>query len=296
MSNNKKRQQSNTYRSLSEEESRVMLKKGTELAWTGKYTGHKKGGTYICKQCGATLYWSEYKFDSQCGWPSFDDEINGAVLRVPDDDGVRTEIICANCKAHLGHVFAGEGYTEKNIRHCVNSVSLDFVPARLTKGIYETAVFAGGCFWGVEYYLKKHPGVVAVISGYTGGTVKNPSYEKVCTGTTGHAEAVRAVYDPGKTNYEKMVRLFLEIHDPTQVDRQGPDIGSQYRSEIFYLNDKQKTIAKKCLDILKNKGYEIATKLTPASEFYDAENYHQDYYFRKGSTPYCHGYVKRFED
>ena len=285
----------NKHRNLSKEESNVIQKKGTEPPWTGKYTDNKKEGTYICKQCGAALYWSDYKFDSQCGWPSFDDEISGMVLREPDADGVRTEIICANCKGHLGHVFSDEGFTEKNLRHCVNSISLDFVPAKLEKVVYETAIFAGGCFWGVEYYLKKDPGVVAVVSGYTGGSVKNPTYENVCSGTTGHAEAVRVVYNPQKTNYEKLVKLFLEIHDPTQVDRQGPDIGSQYRSEIFYLNDEQKAIAEKYLNILKSKGYNIATKLTAASVFYDAEAYHQNYYFKKGSAPYCHGYVRRFD-
>ena len=170
----------------------------------------------------------------------------------------------------------------------------DFVPAVLEKGSYTTAIFAGGCFWGVEYFLQKEPGVLAVVSGYIGGHVKNPSYKEVCTGNTGHAEAVRVVYDPEKTTYEKLVKLFLEIHDPTQVDRQGPDIGSQYRSEIFYINEEQRVVAKKYLDILRDKGYKVATGLTAASEFYDAEDYHQDYYFENGKAPYCHGYTKRF--
>ena len=112
------------------------------------------------------------------------------------------------------------------------------------------AIFAGGCFWGVEYFLQKAPGVISVTSGYTGGVVKNPTYKEVCTGNTGHAEAVKIVYNPGKTSYETLLRLFLEIHDPTQVGRQGPDIGDQYRSEIFYMNDDQKKAAEKCLNIL----------------------------------------------
>jgi peptide methionine sulfoxide reductase msrA/msrB len=287
-------QQEPTYRTLSKEESRVILEKGTERPWTGKYTNYKEKGTYVCNQCGAALYRSDAKFDGHCGWPSFDDEIEGAVKRVLDADGSRTEIICTNCNGHLGHVFEGEGFTEKNTRHCVNSVSIDFVPAVLEQGSYQTAIFAGGCFWGVEYFLQKEPGVLAVVSGYIGGTVKNPSYKEVCTGKTGHAEAVRVVYDPKKTTYEKLVKLFLEIHDPTHVDRQGPDIGNQYRSEIFYTNEEQKVIAKKYLDILRDKGYKVATGLTPASEFYDAEAYHQDYYFENGKTPYCHAYTKRF--
>mgnify|MGYP006282908297 FL=1 len=279
---------------LSEFEEYVIKEKGTEAAWTGKFTNLKDAGTFICKQCGQALFRSEDKFDSHCGWPSFDDEIEGAVKRYPDADGMRTEIVCSNCGAHLGHVFEGEGFTDKNLRHCVNSVSMDFVADDLEEGRYETAILAGGCFWGVEYYLQKMEGVKSVISGYTGGKIKNPSYREVSSGRTGHAEAVKVVYDPDKLTYEEVLRTFLEIHDPTQVDRQGPDIGEQYRSAIFYMNDYQREIAVKLLDILRDKGYDIATELTRAGEFYDAEKYHQDYYFEKGSTPYCHGYVKRF--
>jgi peptide methionine sulfoxide reductase msrA/msrB len=184
--------------------------------------------------------------------------------------------------------------TPKSVRHCVNSVSIDFVPAQLAPGRYGTAIFAGGCFWGVEYFLQKEPGVITVTSGYTGGEVKNPTYKEVCTGNTGHAEAVRIVYDPDKTSYEKLLKLFLEIHDPTQTGRQGPDIGEQYRSEIFYLNEDQKSISEKNLNILKAKGLKIATALTKASEFYPAEAYHQDYYFKNGKVPYCHAFTKRF--
>jgi peptide methionine sulfoxide reductase msrA/msrB len=282
------------YFDLTREESVVINNKGTEAPFRGKYVSYKESGTYVCKKCGAALYHSSDKFESDCGWPSFDDEIKGAVKRFPDPDGMRTEIECASCGAHLGHVFTGERFTSKNIRHCVNSVSLDFTPAQLEPGRYGIAIFAGGCFWGVEYFLQKSPGVISVTSGYIGGTVKNPTYKEVCTGNTGHAEAVKIVYDPGKTSYEKLLMLFLEIHDPTQVGRQGPDIGDQYRSEIFYLNNDQKAIAEKYLNILKSKGFNIATGLTKASEFYTAEAYHQDYYFNNGKIPYCHAYTKRF--
>ena len=279
---------------LTKAESHVINDKGTETPFTGKYTTCKEKGTYVCKKCGAALYHSSDKFVSDCGWPSFDDEIKGAVIRIPDADGMRTEIECANCGAHLGHVFTGERLTSKDVRHCVNSMSLEFVPAQLEVGRYGAAIFAGGCFWGVEYFLQKAPGVISVTSGYTGGTVKNPTYQEVCTGNTGHAEAVKIVYDPQKTSYEKLLRLFLEIHDPTQVGGQGPDIGDQYRSEIFYLNEDQKNIAENELNILRTKGYKIATRVTKASEFYTAEAYHQDYYFKNGKTPYCHAYTKRF--
>ena len=283
-----------SYNDLSKQESSVINNKGTEMPFTGKYTNFYEKGTYVCKKCGAALFMSSSKFKSDCGWPSFDDEIKGAVNKYPDPDGVRIEIECANCGAHLGHVFTGEGLTAKNVRNCVNSVSIDFVPAQLETGRYGTAIFAGGCFWGVEYFLQKAPGVISVTSGFTGGHVKNPTYEQVCTGNTGHAEAVKIVYDPEKTSYEKLLRLFLEIHDPTQVGRQGPDIGDQYRSEIFYLNDDQKKIAEKDIALLKEKGIKVVTAVTKASDFYDAEKYHQDYYFKNGKTPYCHAYTQRF--
>jgi peptide methionine sulfoxide reductase msrA/msrB len=282
------------FNELTKQESYVIDGKGTEAPFIGKYTDNTEKGTYICKKCGAALYYSSSKFKSDCGWPSFDDEIKGAVTRYPDRDGIRTEIVCTNCGAHLGHVFLGEGFTAKNTRHCVNSVSLDFVPAQIDAGRYGTAIFAGGCFWGVEYYMQKEPGVVSVTSGFTGGHVKNPSYKEVCTGRTGHAEAVKIIYDPSKTSYERLLKLFLEIHDPTQIGGQGPDIGDQYRSEIFYLNDDQRKIAEKNIDILKAKGLNVVTEVTKASEFYDAEDYHQDYYFRNGKLPYCHAYTKRF--
>ena len=282
------------YNDLSKSEALVINDKATEPPFKGKYTKNKENGTYLCKKCGAALYQSHTKFESDCGWPSFDDEIKGAVTRIPDPDGIRTEIICSSCKGHLGHVFIGERFTSKNIRHCVNSVSLDFVPAEVESGRYGTAIFAGGCFWGVEYYLQKSPGVISATSGFIGGHVRNPSYREVCTGNTGHAEAVKVVYDPEKTSYEKLLRLFLETHDPTQVDGQGPDIGNQYRSGIYYLNKEQKDIAEKNIKVLKDKGMKVATEITAASEFYPAENYHQDYYFNNGKLPYCHAYTKRF--
>jgi peptide methionine sulfoxide reductase msrA/msrB len=294
MTTNSFSQEKLSYYDLSKQESYVIDSKGTEAPFTGKFTNHSEKGTYICKKCGSALYYSSFKFKSDCGWPSFDDEIKGAVTRLPDPDGVRTEIECANCGAHLGHIFAGERLTAKNLRHCVNSVSLDFVPSQLEPGRYGTAIFAGGCFWGVEYFLQKSPGVISVTSGFIGGHVRNPSYKEVCTGRTGHAEAVKVIYDPEKTTYEKLLRLFLEIHDPTQVGGQGPDIGDQYRSEIFFMNEDQKKIAEKNIAILKGKGLKVATAITKADEFYDAEDYHQDYYFNNGKVPYCHGYTKRF--
>jgi peptide methionine sulfoxide reductase msrA/msrB len=278
---------------LTIEEARVILHKGTERPYTGEFVNHKENGTYTCKQCDALLYRSSDKFDSHCGWPSFDNEIEGAVKRIPDADGTRTEIVCANCGGHLGHVFMGEGFTEKNTRHCVNSISLNFKPEK-NMIVTDTAIFAGGCFWGVEYYMQKEPGVISTTVGYTGGTKENPTYEEVCAHNTGHVEAIEIAFDPEKTSFEKIARLFFEIHDPTQTNGQGPDIGEQYLSVVFYRNENQKQITEKLIQILKEKGYKVATKLLPASTFWKAENYHQDYYMNKGALPYCHGYTKRF--
>lgn len=172
-------------------------------------------------------------------------------------------------------------------------MSLEFVPAA-KKERTETAIFAGGCFWGVEHLLSKEPGVFDVVSGYIGGHTENPTYEEVCSHRTGHAEAVRVTFDPAKVSYEKLARLFFEIHDPTQVGRQGPDIGDQYRSEVFYTTPAQRATAEKLIAELRAKGYDVATRVTAATTFWPAEEYHQDYYDRKGAQPYCHAYTKRF--
>ena len=158
----------------------------------------------------------------------------------------------------------------------------------------ERALFAGGCFWGVEYYFKRAPGVLSITVGYVGGHKDNPTYHEVCSDRTGHAEAVEVIYDPEATTYEDLVKLFLEIHDPTQVNQQGPDVGPQYRSEIFYLDDDQRAIAESIIQILKDKGYRVATRVTKATTFWTAEEYHQDYYGRTAGTPYCHAYTRRF--
>jgi peptide methionine sulfoxide reductase msrA/msrB len=283
------------YNKLTPEEESVIIDKGTERPWSGKYVDFKEDGTYTCKRCGAPLYRSTDKFDSHCGWPSFDDAIPGAVKKIPDADGMRTEIVCANCGAHLGHVFTGEGFTPKDTRYCVNSVSLDFTPAvKAEEKTTDTAYFAGGCFWGTEYFLQKEKGVKSTTVGYMGGKIANPTYREVCYDNTGYAETVQVVFDPKVISYEQLAKYFFDIHDPTQVDRQGPDVGDQYRSEIFYVDENQKQAAQKLIKQLENKGYKVATILSKADKFWPAEDYHQDYYEHKGGTPYCHRYTDRF--
>lgn len=288
------------FNELTAEEERVIVHKGTERPFTGKFDKHFEKGTYTCRRCNANLYRSETKFDGHCGWPAFDDEIPGAVKHVPDADGMRVEIVCAACDGHLGHVFKGEGFTKKNTRHCVNSISMSFIPdseaekAATTEAKTERAIFAGGCFWGVEYFFQKAPGVLKTSVGYIGGKTENPTYKQVCNGDTGHAEAMEVIYDPAKTNFETMAKLFFETHDPTQKGRQGPDIGDQYRSAVFYIGDEQKAITEKLVGELKAKGFDVVTEVVPATKYYPAEDYHQQYYEHKGAKPYCHAYTKRF--
>ena len=316
---------------LSGLEADVLLRKATEAPYTGEYVNNHAAGTYICRQCGMPLYHSDDKFESGCGWPSFDKEIAGAVRRVPDADGHRVEITCAYCGGHLGHVFEGEGFTERNTRHCVNSLSMKFAPAgsdeekaalaRLADkvsatspagtattadagsgpaaqtaasgGCTATAIVAGGCFWGVEDAFQKIGGVCEAVSGYTGGHTVNPTYEDVCRGDTGHAEAVLVRYDPTRVSYEQILRRFFEIHDPTQLNRQGPDWGEQYRSAVFYANAEQKAVAQKLVARLKELGYKVVTQVAPAGPFYAAEDYHQDFTRRTGRGA-CHMSVQRF--
>lgn len=273
---------------LTDIERYVMEQKGTERPFTGEYYDFFEEGTYVCKRCGTALYRSNDKFRSGCGWPIFDDEIKGAVKRILDADGRRTEIQCAKCGAHLGHVFIGEGFTPKDTRHCVNSVSLKFVPLKKKYSNMKEIYFAGGCFWGTEHYFKQLRGVVDTKVGYANGNTDNPTYREVCTDKTGFAETVRVVYDPDVITLEFLTEMYFRAIDPTSVDQQGPDIGSQYRTGIYYKDDADKAEIRKVYDSMRQKlGSRMAVEFLPLKNFYYAEEYHQDY-LDKNPAGYCH--------
>jgi peptide methionine sulfoxide reductase msrA/msrB len=175
-----------------------------------------------------------------------------------------------------------------------NSAPVTLLPAAPAQAGNETLILASGCFWGTEYFLKRIDGVLSTTVGYTGGHVENPSYEQVCGKRTGHYEACLVEYDPKRTTAEEVLRTFFETHDPTQANGQGPDIGPQYRSAVFYQNDAQRDLTQSLIGLLTAKGLNVATEVLPAQAFYSAEGYHQDYYDIKGGTPYCHGYRKLF--
>ncbi|MDD7984824.1 bifunctional methionine sulfoxide reductase B/A protein [Lentisphaera marina] len=278
------------YNELTSAEAEILLHKGTEKPFSGEYDKHYEEGDYACRQCNTLLFSSSAKFDSNTGWPSFDDNFSGAIeIR---DDFSREEIVCSTCKGHLGHVFRGEGFTPKDTRHCVNSLAIKFV----AKSHIKKAIFASGCFWGTDYWLRSVQGVLDTKSGYIGGSEKNPSYEDVCTGTTGHYEAVEITYDTNLVDYETLARMYFNTHNPEQANGQGNDIGSQYLPAIFYLDEKQKSIAESLLNNLRAKGLKPATELIPASHFWPAEEYHQDYYLKNGKKPYCHFYRPLFDE
>jgi len=286
---------------LDEETYRITQKAGTEAAFCGTLLDNKKEGIYTCIVCGLPMFSSEHKFDSGSGWPSFHTEFDPKHIKRISDNSmsmVRTEIQCARCTAHLGHVF-GDGPPPTGERHCLNSASLVFfsnddgLPERSqpdAKAVAtETAYFAGGCFWGIEHYFQRGEGVIDAISGYMQGETDNPTYEEVCSKESGHAEAVKVIFDPEKISYEELLRAFFVMHDPTQLDRQGPDIGSQYRSGIYFTSDAQQEQAEAYIAKLTEAGQfqrPIVTEVEKAQTFWPAEEGHQDYIANTGQA--CH--------
>jgi len=277
---------------LTDEQYRVLRNDGTEAPFCGTLLDNKKEGIYSCAGCRLPLFTSDSKFTSGTGWPSFFAPVapTNVGTHVDRSHGmVRTEIVCNRCEGHLGHVF-DDGPEPTGKRYCVNSESLTFTESSELASIAEVseAVFAGGCFWCTEAVFEQLNGVHYVEAGCAGGD--GPAeYAAVTTGTTGHAESIRIIYDPRVITYEKLLEVHFATHDPTQLNRQGADIGTHYRSAIFYANEAEKRAAKAYIEKLEATGTfsrPIVTTLEPLEGYSRAEEYHQDYAARNPDQPY----------
>lgn len=301
---------------LSEEQFRILRSSGTERPFCGALLDNKTEGVYTCAACGLPLFSSSAKFESGSGWPSFFKPIaeGNVAERVDRSHGmIRTEINCARCDGHLGHVF-DDGPRPTGLRFCLNSESLAFTPLDEVASLADPAaakknadeskdpinadgqraavVLAGGCFWCVEAVFEELDGVIEAVSGYAGGSKETANYKEVAAGKTKHAEAVRIIFDPNKISYEELLQIHFATHDPTQLNRQGNDIGPQYRSAIFYANEREKALAEAIIeDLTDAKAFSrpIVTTLEPLTEFYVAEAYHQNYVCENPMQGYVRG-------
>ncbi|MDO8715386.1 MAG: bifunctional methionine sulfoxide reductase B/A protein [Dehalococcoidales bacterium] len=279
---------------LTKKQYEITTRKGTEAPGTCPFSEVHEPGIFQCVRCQTDLFRSSSKFESGTGWPSYYEPISPLnIVEKPDSSFgmVRTEVLCARCGSHLGHVF-DDGPPPTGKRYCMNGFALKFVSeGELNQSTpLEVATLAGGCFWCVEAVFREVDGIEKVISGYTGGTTVNPTYQQVCTCETGHAEAVQVTFDAARISYREILEIFFSVHDPTTPNRQGPDTGTQYRSAIFYHNKQQKAIAEKLIGELDKAHLwqkPIVTQIAPLDKFYPADEYHQEYFSRNLEQGYC---------
>ena len=312
MKDSKKPELAQLRKKLSSEQYAVTQQCGTEPAFHNAYWDNHKPGIYVDVVSGEALFSSLDKFDSGTGWPSFTQPVTGSGIVEKKDPTLgmeRTEVRSKMADSHLGHVF-NDGPGQNGLRYCINSAALKFIPVEemdqagydqylepfVKAGLFkasthETAILAGGCFWGMEEIIRKIPGVIKTTVGYSGGTTADPTYEEVCTGATGHAEAIQVVFDPARLSYEALLDYFFRMHDPTTLNRQHNDAGTQYRSAIFYASEAQKQTAERVKARWAKSGKfnrPITTEITAATKFYPAEEYHQKYLVKHPGGYTCH--------
>lgn len=274
---------------LTDEAYIVTRQKGTERPFSSDMCSLFEPGLYSCVCCHTLLFDAGKKFESGTGWPSFTQPVkaNAVAYHADKSHGMtRVETTCNTCEAHLGHVFP-DGPPPGGLRYCINAVALEKVEASLEK-----ATFGGGCFWCTEAIFRELNGVYSVESGYSGGSVDNPEYREVCNGTTGHAEVIQVLFDPDTISYRDLLEIHMATHDPTTLNRQGADTGTQYRSVVFAHDDEQREVAEELLAALKEEYKDpIVTDIAPLETFYKAEEYHQDYFERNSSAGYCQAVI-----
>ena len=282
-------------RLLTPDQYKVTRLHATELPFSGEYCEAFSAGVYNCVCCGTELFDSTVKFHSGTGWPSFTGPIKDNVVKYRTDRNYgleEVEVLCNVCDAHLGHVYP-DGPKPGGLRFCINSLSLKKEESKIPETpmdsqLLETATLGGGCFWCTEAVLNELEGVVKVISGFAGGNVENPTYQQISGSNTGHAEVVQVQFNPQKISYADLLRLFLSTHNPTTVNRQGADVGSQYRSIILFHNEVQQETAREIIREMQSFfDMPIVTELVPFSKFFRAEQSHQDYYRNNPENAYC---------
>jgi peptide methionine sulfoxide reductase msrA/msrB len=275
---------------LTAEQYRVTRQHGTERPFSSEMCELFERGKYACICCGTLLFDSGEKFNSGTGWPSFTQPIRENAIAYHKDGAhgmERVEVLCNTCDAHLGHVFP-DGPAPSKLRYCINALALQKVDSTEQK-----ATFGGGCFWCTEAIFQNLKGVIKVESGFSGGDVTNPTYREVCDGKTGHAEVIEVTYDATQITFEDILSVHVGTHNPTTLNKQGGDTGTQYRSIIFYRNDEEKAIATKVLaEVSEAYGNPAVTELAPFQVFFTAEEGHQNYYSRNQGKPYCDAVIE----